>query len=125
MSNSDDDDEQIKVDDPEDLPYSIDISGDERPVMSGDPPDWFTGADKQILFVMYTELVLTPSIIAENTEVSRQTVSKRLNTLQAGNFVEKLARGKYRITKKGSFAVSGDPDIHKSNNDNDTSNEID
>lgn len=113
MSNGEGDDQPTEVDDPSELDYNIDISGEVKPVISGDPPEWFTDADAQILFVMYTGLVLTPSIIAENTNVTRQTVGKRLNTLQAAEFVEKLDRGKYQITKEGAFVVSGDQDIYR------------
>jgi len=96
---------------------AIDVSGETTPVISGDTPEWFTGADGQILFVMYTGLVLTPSIIAENSDVSRVTVSRRLNTLQAAGYVEKVDRGKYKITKDGAFLVSQDPDIYRSDSD--------
>ena len=111
MSNQEEEDESVEVDNPEDLDYNIDLSGDVTPVITGAPPDWFTGSDAQILFVLYTGLVLTPSIISENTEVTRQTVGKRLNTLQAAGFVKKLDRGKYQITREGAFVVSGDPDL--------------
>lgn len=121
MSNQEKEDESVEVDDPADLHYSIDLSGDVTPVIGGDPPDWFTDSDAQILFVMYTGLILTPSIISENTEVTRQTVGKRLNTLQAAGFVEKLDRGKYKITKEGKFVVSGDPEIFKKADDADQS----
>jgi len=117
MSNQEKEDESVEIDDPADLDYSIDLSEDVTPVISGDPPDWFTASDAQILFVLYTGLVLTPSIISENTKVTRQTVGKRLNTLQAAGFVEKLDRGKYQITKDGAFVVSGDPDIYRKDND--------
>jgi DNA-binding transcriptional ArsR family regulator len=120
MGDSGNEEEEIEVDDPEDLSYDIDISGGDRPVINGNPPDWFTGADAQILFVMYTGLVLTPSIIAENTNVTRQTVSKRLDTLRAAGYVEKLERGKYKITKDGSFIVSADPDIYRESTDADS-----
>lgn len=119
MSDGDAHDESVEVDDPSDLDYSINISGDVTPVIGGNPPDWFTDADAQILFVMYTGLVLTPSIIAENTNVTRQTVGKRLNTLQAADFVEKLERGKYKITRDGAFVVSGDPELYE---EDDTTN---
>jgi DNA-binding transcriptional ArsR family regulator len=120
MSDSGDGEDEIEVDDPEDLHYDIDLSGDVTPMITGDPPDWFTRADAQILFVMYTGLVLTPSIIAENTDVTRQTVSKRLDTLRAAGFVEKLDRGKYQITRDGAFTVSGDPDIYDRSTDPDS-----
>ncbi len=121
MSNQEEQDESVEVDDPADLDYSIDLSGDATPVIAGDTPDWFTGSDAQILFVLYTGLVLTPSIISENTEVTRQTVGKRLNTLQAAGFVKKLDRGKYQITKEGAFVVSADPQIYEEANDADQS----
>jgi DNA-binding transcriptional ArsR family regulator len=112
MSDSGDEEEKIDADGPEDVPPDLDFSGDLKPMIGGSPPDWFTGADAQILFILYTGLVLTPSIIAENTDVTRQTVSKRLDTLRAAGFVEKLDRGKYQITRDGAFTVSGDPDIY-------------
>ncbi len=119
MSNQEKENESVEVDDPADLNYNIDISGDVTPIISGDPPDWFTGSDAQILFVMYTGLVLTPSVISENTNVTRQTVGKRLNTLQAAGYVQKLDRGKYQITREGAFVVSGDPDILENVDDTD------
>lgn len=122
MSDSEDEKDDTEVADPEDLPDIIDLSGGSGPIISGDTPDWFTGADAQILFVMYTGLVLTPSIIAENTDVTRQTVSKRLDTLRAAGFVEKLDRGKYKITKDGAFTVSGDPDIYRESTDSNSNN---
>ena len=121
MSNQEEEDESVEVDNPEDLDYNIDLSGDVTPVIAGDPPDWFTGSDAQILFVLYTGLVLTPSIISENTKVTRQTVGKRLNTLQAAGFVKKLDRGKYQITREGAFVVSGDRDILQEADDADQS----
>jgi DNA-binding transcriptional ArsR family regulator len=101
--------ENVEADSPPDI---LDLSGDATPVIAGETPDWFTGADAQILFVLASGLVLTPSIIAENTDVTRQTVSKRLNTLQAGELVEKVGRGKYRITPDGAFVVTGDPEVY-------------
>lgn len=105
---SNDDEESVEGDE---LPYIPDLSGDVQPIIAGDKPDWMTGADAYILFVLYTGLTLTPSIIAENTGVSRVTVSRRLSTLQAGGYVEKVGRGKYKITTEGMFVVSGDPEV--------------
>lgn len=78
----------------------------------GETPEWFTGADAQILFVLYTGLTLTPSVIAENANVSRVTVSRRLNTLQVGGLVEKVGRGKYKITNDGAIIVSNDLEVY-------------
>ncbi|RCU48659.1 MarR family transcriptional regulator [Haloplanus salinus] len=91
--------------------------------MAGDPPDWFTGADAHILFILNSGLTLTPSIIAENSDVTRQTVSKRLNTLQAGGYVEKVDRGKYKITPDGRFVVTGDPEVDPEDLDYNDENE--
>ena len=64
-------------------------------------PDWLTEMDKEILEVLRSELVLTPSIIAENIDRSRKGVANRVNSLQAGELVTKVDRGKYKITHKG------------------------
>jgi DNA-binding transcriptional regulator GbsR (MarR family) len=63
--------------------------------------DWLTDMDFEILEVMRFELILSPSIIAENIGRSREGVSKRLGTMQAGELVKKVDRGKYRITEDG------------------------
>ncbi|QPV63178.1 winged helix-turn-helix domain-containing protein [Halosimplex litoreum] len=63
--------------------------------------DWLTDMDKQILEVLSSELILTPAIIAENIGRSRKGVSNRINSLQAGELIEKIDRGKYRITDEG------------------------
>jgi len=67
----------------------------------GTQPDWITSVDREILGVLNMNLTLTPSIIAENIDRSRSSVSRRLNTLTAGGLVEKVDRGKYRITETG------------------------
>lgn len=64
-------------------------------------PDWFTELDEEIINVLGTNLILTPSIIAENLGRSREGVGNRLNSLQAGGLVEKVDRGKYRLTEEG------------------------
>jgi DNA-binding MarR family transcriptional regulator len=63
--------------------------------------DWMTKTDISILKTLMTDLTLSPSIIAENIDRSREAVSRRLNTLQAGGMVEKVDRGKYEITPRG------------------------
>jgi DNA-binding transcriptional regulator GbsR (MarR family) len=64
-------------------------------------PDWLTEMDKEILEVLRSELILSPSIISENIGRSRKGVSNRINSLQAGELVKKVDRGKYRITDEG------------------------
>ena len=64
-------------------------------------PDWLTDMDREIINVLGTNLVLTPSIIAENIGRSREGVGNRLNSLQAGGLVKKVDRGKYELTEEG------------------------
>lgn len=103
-------DEEVTMDD---VPEILDLSGDITPALMGDTPDWLTGADAYILFVLTSGLTLTPGVIAENTGVSRVTVSRRLSTLRAGGLVEKVDRGKYKITADGAFAVTNDPEVYE------------
>jgi len=59
--------------------------------------DWLTDMDEEILEVLSTGLTLGPTAIAQNIDRSREGVSNRLNSLQAGGLVEKVDRGKYRL----------------------------
>lgn len=70
-------------------------------------PDWTTELDEEILKLLNTELTLTPTVIAENIDRSRGAVSRRLNTLEAGELVKKVSRGKYSITPKASEMIPG------------------
>lgn len=81
---------------------------------NADRPDWLTEMDEEILDVLSTNLVLSPSIIAENIDRSREGVSNRLNSLQAGGLVEKVDRGKYEITDEGVALYIGKDEFEKS-----------
>lgn len=72
-------------------------------------PDWLTNMDEEILEILSSNLTLSPSIIAENIDRSREGVSNRLNSLQAGGLVEKVDRGKYRLTSEGEKVLYGEP----------------
>jgi len=88
------------------------LSKTEKAWLKADPEDydWITETDKKILSVLMTELTLTPSIIAENIDRARPTVSRRLNMLRAGGLVEKEERGKYAISTRGiGFVEHGMP----------------
>lgn len=112
----DDDEEDIGIS--QDLErYARVTDPDKLPSPHGDVPDWFTDTDHLILHTMMFGHILTPAIIAENIDRSRGAVSRRLQTLQAGNFVEKVDRGKYSITEKGSFTVTGNPEVIESSED--------
>jgi DNA-binding Lrp family transcriptional regulator len=67
-------------------------------------PDWLTEMDEEILEILSTGLTLGPTAIAENIDRSREGVSNRLNSLQAGGLVEKVGRGKYKLADyEGSY----------------------
>lgn len=75
-------------------------------------PDWTTELDEEILNLLNTKLILTPTVIAENIDRSRGAVARRLNTLEAGGLVKKLDRGKYQITVEGLEILPGGYKIH-------------
>lgn len=66
-----------------------------------DPPDWITDLDREICGLLRHGLILTPSVLAKNLDRPRSSVSRRLNTLEAGNIVEKVERGHYKMTEEG------------------------
>lgn len=68
-------------------------------------PDWTTEMDIEILNALLSGLVLTPAVIADNIDRSRGAVSRRLNTLDAGDLVEREGRGKYRIAGPAAFKL--------------------
>lgn len=73
--------------------------------------EWMVPMDEAILDVLYTsELILTPAIIAYNTGHSREEVNRRLTKLASATLVERVERGKYRLTSRGeSFLKGGAP----------------
>jgi hypothetical protein len=66
-----------------------------------DPPHWITDLDREICGLLRHGLILTPSVLAKNLDRPRSSVSRRLNTLEAGNIVEKVERGHYKMTEEG------------------------
>jgi len=66
-----------------------------------DPPDWITNLDREICGLLRHGLILTPSVLAKNLDRPRSSISRRLNTLEAGNIVEKVERGHYKMTEEG------------------------
>lgn len=72
------------------------------------PSDWMVPMDEAILELFHsTHLVLTPSIIAYNTGYSREEVNRRLTELTDHHLVERVDRGKYRITSFGERYLRG------------------
>lgn len=76
-----------------------------------DLPEWTTEMDVEILNVLSVFLVLTPAVIADNIDRSREAVARRLNALEAGGLVEKVDRGKYKITGKAVFMLWESPGV--------------
>lgn len=78
------------------------------PAVMRKPSDWMTPMDDRILELFHTtDLVLTPAIIAYNIQFSREEVNRRLSELEAHGLVERVERGKYRITGYGEDYLHG------------------
>lgn len=72
------------------------------------PADWMTPLDDSILELCHSsELVLTPAIISFNIEYSRAEVNRRMSKLERHRLIERIERGKYRITSFGKQYVRG------------------
>lgn len=69
---------------------------------------WMRPLDDHILeLCSASDLVLTPAVIAYNIEYSREEVNRRLSELERHSLVERVDRGKYRITQYGQQYLSG------------------
>lgn len=56
--------------------------------------------DLEYLNAISSGPALTASVFADDIGRSPEAVSRRLNTLEAGGLVERVDRGKYRITRE-------------------------
>lgn len=73
-----------------------------------------TQADDRILETLEDSgLVLSPKILAENTDYSRHHVARRLSDLVDGDLVEKVDDGLYQITDQGRAYLAGDLDAEE------------
>lgn len=73
------------------------------------PADWMTPMDDAVLELFHSsELVLTPAIIAFNIDHSREEVNRRLTALEEHGLVERVKRGKYRLTELGERYLRGE-----------------
>ena len=78
------------------------------PAQVRQPTEWMLPVDNAILSLFHaTDLVLTPSIVAYNIDYSRDEVNRRLSELEQRGFVEKVERGKYRLTVLGKQYIEG------------------
>jgi len=72
------------------------------------PGEWMVPMDDEILELFHSaHLVLTPAIIAYNIDRSREEVNRRLSELETRQLVERVERGKYRITQLGERYLQG------------------
>jgi Mn-dependent DtxR family transcriptional regulator len=67
--------------------------------------------DERILEMLENSgLILTPTVLAANLDYERSWVSERLGKLRDAELVERVARGKYRISEKGRRYLTGEID---------------
>jgi len=73
------------------------------------PGEWMVPMDDEILELFHSaHLVLTPAIIAYNIDHSREEVNRRLTSLRGRGLVDRVERGKYRITQLGEEYLRGE-----------------
>lgn len=72
----------------------------------------YPGDDRILELLDESDLILSPSIIAANIELTRHHVSARLSELKAHGLVESVetGRGHYRITEQGQAYLAGELD---------------
>lgn len=74
------------------------------------PREWMRPLDERVLETLHASgLTLTPAIVAYNIGYSPEEVNRRLSTLTDHDFVERVERGKYRITDVGELFLQGQP----------------
>lgn len=86
------------------------------------PAEWMVPMDDEILELFHSiDLVLTPSIIAYNTGYSREEVNRRLGELTERGLMDRVERGKYRITPLGENYLAGQYYVNNANSGTDQS----
>lgn len=72
------------------------------------PDEWMTPMDDEILQLFHsTHLILSPSIIAENIDYSRDEINRRLRILEDHEYVSRSGRGRYQLTTFGEKYIRG------------------
>lgn len=51
--------------------------------------------------------LLTPDVISANTEIDRDYANRRLSKMVDEGYVERVERGKYRLTEEGRDYING------------------
>jgi len=79
-----------------------------RPESLRPRPDWMKPMDDEILTLFHSaDLVFSPTLIAYNLDHSREGVNRRLSTLEDRGFVERVERGRYRLSADGEDYFHG------------------
>lgn len=70
-----------------------------------------TQGDDRILETLESSgLVLSPRILSENTDYTRNYINKRLKKLRENGLVERVDEGLYEITDRGRDYLAGELD---------------
>ena len=77
------------------------------------PPSWVSQADERILEYFEEEGTASAEMMSEENrvELNKNYITQRLSLLYSAGFLEKTARGVYRITPKGQEYLSGEADL--------------
>jgi len=75
----------------------------------------YPGDDRILEILDESGLILSPSIISANLDLTRQHVSSRLSELREHSLVESVntGRGHYRITDRGRAYLEGEIDAEE------------
>lgn len=72
---------------------------------------WMTQGDDRVLETLADSgLILSPAVIAINTDYTRNYINKRIAVLRENRLVERIDGGYYAITDKGRAYLAGDLD---------------
>lgn len=66
------------------------------------------GDDRILETLAESNLILSPSVIAINTEYSRNYINKRMAILRENGLVERVKDGYYQITERGRAYLAGE-----------------
>lgn len=67
-----------------------------------------TAADNRILETLASGLRLTPAVVAENSDYTRNYVNKRVRKLTEEGLIERVRPGYYAITDRGRAYLEGE-----------------
>ena len=68
------------------------------------------GDDRILETLADSNLILSPAVIAINTEYTRNYINKRVAVLLENGLIERVQDGYYRITEKGQKYLAGELD---------------